>query len=155
MSLCTDPARSDHIPLMGGHVWCSIKKKYCRETHCLHGQNYKSSPKAMTPHIKLGTISLQRDHTGGKPLEETCAIKGWLWSSKGCWWGRGVQSHWAHTSRSCLGPITHSHNRALNGSLCWSWSGFSLAHHKSQKAPPATAHSCVHECAHPACWNEA
>lgn len=89
--------------------------------------------------------------TDGKSLEETCAVTGWLWSRRGRWWGRGVQSHWAQTGRSCLGPITHGHNRPLNGSLCLSWSGFRLAHHKSQKAPPATAHLCT---PHPACWNE-
>lgn len=69
VSLCTDPTRSGHSPLMGKCVMLNQLKCY-GETCCLltakvHGENSKSSPTEMAPYTKFGFFSLQ-DYTALK-----------------------------------------------------------------------------------------
>lgn len=62
VSLCTDPTRSGHSPLMGKCVVLN-QEKYYGETCCLltakvHGENSKSSPTEIAPYTKFGSFSL-------------------------------------------------------------------------------------------------
>lgn len=140
MSLCTDPTRSGHIPLTGGDVWCSIQKKLCRETRCLHGHNCKSSPKAMAPYIKFGSISLPRDHTALKQSDLYCQDKNSIlleehwWEAIGgnlCCHRMALVQQGMLVGQRCPEPLSTArqvlpgahhpqHHRPLNGSLCWS-----------------------------------
>lgn len=67
VSLCTDPTRSSHSPLMRTCVVRNQEKCF-RKTRCLltakiNGENSKSSPTEMAPYTKFGSFSLKEDCT--------------------------------------------------------------------------------------------
>lgn len=130
-----------------------------------HGQNWKSSPKAMAPYMTFSSISLQRDHTALKQSDLHCQEKNFILLEEQWWEAIGgnlcchrmalVQQEMLVGQRcpeplrtdrqSCLGPITTG------------TTGLGMAHpagvdlDSAWHITPATEHLCI---PHPACWNE-